>query len=229
MCSIDLRSRSAISSDPQSAIRNPQSRFLALSLFVLLCAAHVQGADCNQNGVPDERERVPVTFGLADGLLPVPPDPQVIKTGDFNGDELADIVVLSRSDDDSFLPVFLSDSSRTYSAGIESPVVGRAHAFALADFDGDGNLDVATANHEFLLVFSGDGDGTFAEPVRYDEHLGARFVTVGDVNGDGSPDLIHGRSRQTSVGLRLNRGDGTFGARLLVPVGSNVLPIASDD
>jgi hypothetical protein len=71
--------QSAISFNPQSAIRNPQSRLLALSLFVVFAARVVQGADCNQNGVPDERERVPVTFGLADGLLPVPPAPQVIK------------------------------------------------------------------------------------------------------------------------------------------------------
>ena len=220
----------------------------ALSLCILFSSPDVQSADCNgnerldtediagglsedcnENRVPDECERVPVAFRPADDLLPVPPNVHDIKTGDFNGDELADIVALSLTLSESFLTVFLSDGSRNYAAGIESPALDRALAFALADFDGDGNLDVVTANHAFVQVFAGNGDGTLAEPVRYDEARQARFVTVGDLNGDASPDLITMRVRQTSVAVRLNRGDGTFGARLIVPVGSEAFTVASGD
>jgi hypothetical protein len=56
---------------------------------------------------------------------------------------------------------------------------------ALADFDGDGKLDVASGLGNFLLL--GNGDGTFQTPIT----LGAfgPGIAAGDFNQDGKPDL----------------------------------------
>lgn len=56
---------------------------------------------------------------------------------------------------------------------------------AAADFDGDGNLDVAFGT----TVLLGDGTGSFDGYARFPYH-GDSAIAVGDVDGNGSPDLI---------------------------------------
>jgi hypothetical protein len=103
---------------------------------------------------------------------------------------------------------------------------------ALGDFNGDGKLDIVTANTSYLIdprhgfyqilendvwVFLGNGDGTFQAGQVYDAGPGPIAVAVGDFNHDGIPDLIvvnggipgPGGLGQ-SVALLLGNGDGTF-------------------
>jgi hypothetical protein len=74
---------------------------------------------------------------------------------------------------------------------------------ALADFNGDGNLDLAGGRQVFL----GNGNGTFREPsdIGTDAYYS---TTVGDYDGDGNLDLAGTNVGTVSV-LRGN-GDGTF-------------------
>ena len=60
-----------------------------------------------------------------------------------------------------------------------------------ADFDGDGDLDIASANfgEASLTVALNDGSGTFAEPVSYDTGKAPRALVAGDLDGDGILDL----------------------------------------
>src|SRR5207244_13333392 len=67
-------------------------------------------------------------------------------------------------------------------------------------------------------VLLGNGDGTFQAAVNYTSGgLSPSSVVVGDVNGDGKPDLLvgniymgNGNYSRGSVGLLLGNGDGTF-------------------
>ncbi len=87
---------------------------------------------------------------------------------------------------------------------------------ALEDLDGDGVLDLATANGgESVSVLLGNGDGTFGPPVNYDAERISRSIAIGDLNGDDHPDLaVANRYRisnyQGSVSVLLGNGDGTF-------------------
>lgn len=106
-----------------------------------------------------------------------------------------------------------------------------ADAMAVADLNGDGNLDVVIANecsatcpNGAVTVSLGNGDGTFQPAVLYDS--GGQYndgVAVADVNGDGRPDIIvtnlcvigetncgTGLAADGVVGVLLGRGDGTF-------------------
>ncbi|MEM7263506.1 MAG: FG-GAP-like repeat-containing protein, partial [Planctomycetota bacterium] len=99
----------------------------------------------------------------------------------------------------------------------------RASANALADFDGDGTLDLAIAqissNYGLItytggVVRRGRGDGTYEPAVRlqpasrsFDE------VVAVDVNVDGFMDLLWAGRAHTDVEVDLGNGDGTFSSR----------------
>jgi hypothetical protein len=109
-----------------------------------------------------------------------------------------------------------------------------ADSVAIADLNGDGHLDLVVANvgmtgfgqEGVVSVLLGNGDGTFQAPVGYDSGgIGAQFVVIADVNGDGYPDLVVANSCESSadcnylgdtglggVGVLLGNGDGTFQA-----------------
>jgi hypothetical protein len=78
-------------------------------------------------------------------------------------------------------------------------------ALALADFNGDKTLDVASGYGDALLL--GNGDGTLQSPLT----LGAsgQGIAVGDFNRDGRPDLVVGGFYgDTSVSVLLNISTG---------------------
>ena len=80
-------------------------------------------------------------------------------------------------------------------------VRGSFHSLAVADFDGDGDLDVLTAEQEDLLPKGSqprwflwenvDGRGAhFVEHVIFDGRLGGHDIIVGDIDGDGDLDVV---------------------------------------
>jgi hypothetical protein len=81
----------------------------------------------------------------------------------------------------------------------------------LADFDRDGNIDVAvTDTEERVELFAGHGDATFSAPT-FIEVPGASSAAAGDVDGDGIVDLLVGASAQ--LAYYKGRGDGSFSAK----------------
>src|SRR2546426_8034281 len=62
---------------------------------------------------------------------------------------------------------------------------------AVGDFNGDGKLDLATANAGDVSVLLGNGNGTFQAPtgISLGDAGSPTSVAVGDFNGDGTLDL----------------------------------------
>jgi hypothetical protein len=89
-------------------------------------------------------------------------------------------------------------------------------AMALGHFRGNQlPLDLAVADFYGVNVLLGNGDGTFAPPVHYFTGDNTSSVAVGDVDGDGTLDLVvanYGRSPfyDSGVSVLLGNGDGTF-------------------
>ena len=95
---------------------------------------------------------------------------------------------------------------------------------ALADFDGDGDLDAVDANHggsqsqEANIVWLNDGRGRFTDS---GQRLGVQVsmdVAVGDVDGDRDVDVVIGNYGTTD--LWLNDGRGRFTATGQPVIGS---------
>jgi len=154
-----------------------------------------------------------------------------VAIGDFNGDGNADVVVTnqcSTSDCKSggSLSVLLGNGNGTLQAAQNySSGAYTALSVAIADFDKDGNLDLAVANqcqdttcqNGAVSVLLGNGNGTF-QPAQSFASAGyySNSVAVGDFNGDGNPDLVLASQCQDSscqnggVSVLLGNGNGTF-------------------
>ena len=72
--------------------------------------------------------------------------------------------------------------------------------FAVADLNGDGIPDIASAYQFNALVGVqlGNGNGAFQMPVFYQMGALGGSVVVGDFNGDGKPDLVAAQTRAGS-------------------------------
>ena len=107
----------------------------------------------------------------------------------------------------------------------EAQTISDSYCPAVADFSGDGNLDVAASAPNGGNYFSngvnlyfGNGDGTFQPPVyRWTSPMDLD-LRVGDFNGDGKPDLLTTRGSEIDIFLNagnMSLGDMTLGSPLL--------------
>jgi FG-GAP-like repeat/FG-GAP repeat len=94
-----------------------------------------------------------------------------------------------------------STSPVTFAAPVTFPAGAQPHAVRIADVNGDGLPDLVVANYGpgsdgtgmpgvSVLAQNAATPGTFAAPVSYQTPFGAVDVAVGDLNGDGRPDLV---------------------------------------
>ena len=111
----------------------------------------------------------------------------------------------------------------TYSTGaLSSPF-----SLAVADMNGDGQLDVLTANASTnaVGVLLGTGTGSFGAAAAYDTGAGTRpyCLALADMNGDGRPDVLTANVSTSTVSLLLS-GAGSFGAAIAYSAGQSSYP-----
>ena len=109
-------------------------------------------------------------------------------SGDFNNDGKIDLIIGNQ--------VYLGNGNGTFTA---LPPSLTPFIFGVADFNGDGNLDLAesecfgsTAQFELWCVALGNGDGTFGTPINVMTNYGdtsGGLAVVADFNGDQKPDI----------------------------------------
>jgi hypothetical protein len=104
-------------------------------------------------------------------------------------------------------------------------------SIAVADFNGDGNADLVTANAHSndVSVLIGNGNGTFQPPLTNPAGHDPQSVAAGDVNGDGIPDLVVVNVIDGNVSVYVGNGNGTFQARQNFGVQANPLSVAIGD
>jgi len=150
---------------------------------------------------------------------------QSVAVGDFNSDGKLDLWGTSNSyyPGDYYHPPFnppgyagfanvlLGTGGGSFTAPVASYLGGRCQAAAVADFNGDGKPDLASANADtgYVEIALGSGTGSFGDPVVVADFAPYGMV-AGDVNADGKPDLV--TSTDGIVSVLLGNGEGAFGA-----------------
>lgn len=106
-------------------------------------------------------------------------------------------------------------------------------ANAIADFNGDHILDIATVNFTSndVSVLLGNGDGTFQAAVSYPVGTEPTAITTVDLNGDGSQDIAVADEIGKTIAVLINNGNGTgtFKPAVLYPAGMAPRGIVAGD
>lgn len=97
-------------------------------------------------------------------------------------------------------------------APISVTPAGWSLAIAAGDFDGDGDLDLATTNFQSdnVSVLLNQNDGSFAPATTYPAGRNPQSLLAVDFDDDGHLDLAVENDIDGSVSLLTGRGDGTF-------------------
>lgn len=146
--------------------------------------------------------------------------PYVLMSADLDGDgdfdlavanEEADSVIVFRNRGDGTFVAIPASTEYGFPTG-QYPTGG-----AVADVNRDGIPDVVTANYHgnSVSVLLGSGTGNayrLREPASYPTVAGAETsnLAVGDLNGDGIPDVIATNPQAASMSVFLARADGTL-------------------
>jgi hypothetical protein len=106
------------------------------------------------------------------------------------------------------IAVMLSNGDGSFQTALNYPAAAGAKGVAVADFNGDSKPDLVVSVFSgvafTVLVFPGNGDGSFGPPVVTSNVLNAGNVVVGDFNKDGKLDAV------VSGQVLLGNGDGSF-------------------
>ncbi|TAN70279.1 MAG: hypothetical protein EPN17_05840 [Methylobacter sp.] len=152
-------------------------------------------------------------------------------SADFNGDGKLDLAAANSGSND--ISVLLGNDSGGFSgtATVPVPVGDNPYSVISADFNSDGNLDLATANGNSnnVSVRFGDGKGGFLETATVPVGTRPYSVISADFNGDGMLDLATANIDSNDVSVRLGKGNGVFSGTTTVPVGSSPLSVISAD
>jgi hypothetical protein len=170
-----------------------------------------------------------------------------VSVGDVNGDGLPDIVLGKGRHWPLFNRVLLNDGRDGFIANNLGTAPDRTYSAALADVNGDGQLDIVVSNDapDRKLVYLNDGKGHFTEAGAFGSpNWTTRYVTLADLNGDGYPDIVaanrgdypdlvdgkrgNGRQVPTPSYICLNDGKGLFPACEALPTESATSIVAAD-
>jgi hypothetical protein len=139
------------------------------------------------------------SFGAANNFA-VGNSPDSVAIADLNGDGKPDLAVANGGS--PYVSVLLNTTppnatTPTFGAATNSAVgAPRNDSVAIADFNGDGKLDLVTANQVIgnnslgVSVLLGDGIGSFGAAINLTAGTRPIGLAIADLNGDGKPDIV---------------------------------------
>jgi hypothetical protein len=159
--------------------------------------------------------------GLATGTA------QSVAVGDFNGDGLPDVALNTAGPAGPAVELLLGQGDGSFQPNhLILPVGQTPFSVAAGDFDGNGALDLVTANSNGAVsVLLGNGGGAFRPRIDLAVGGSPHSVAVGDFNGDGRLDVAVAQQLTDTVSVLLGHGDGTFAPPLVFAAsGQNFTP-----
>jgi hypothetical protein len=157
--------------------------------------------------------------------------PYAVALGDVDGDGHLDAIVAEDSADRVSVFTGTGDGRLMLQADYAAcptcattPNSVGPYYVTVADLDGDGKLDILSVDEsswDVGLLFN-DGTGHFP-PAKVKNYLTGstpHHASVGDVNGDGKPDIVVASALGNQVNVFLNQGGGVFASPANYDVGT---------
>jgi hypothetical protein len=135
-----------------------------------------------------------------------------VAVADFNHDGLPDIAATYL--EDNSVRVLTGNGGGNFNTAAVYPVGKQPYWVATGDLNNNGYSDLVTANTGdntvSVLMNKADGSGTFNAAASYPVGNDPYQVAIGDLNGDGLPDLAVTNYGDNTVSLLYGQTDGTF-------------------
>lgn len=186
---------------------------------------------------------VSVLLGNGDGTFgtqttfPVGAGPSWIATGAFrsaSNNQNVDLAVANQND--NTISILLGNGDGTFGAKTDLPTGSQPVSVVAADLhdaSGTSNLDLAVADHgdSTIMIYQGNGDGTFQTPTKIQLPAGysPSAIAAADFNGDGHIDLAVADEGNNTVSVFLGNGDGTFRTGTDYPTGNSPVWVSTGD
>ncbi len=144
-----------------------------------------------------------------------------IVVADVNNDSIPDLVVGKHTAGADGFTIFIGNGDGTFQAGITRQPNFSVEFVTAGDFNHDGNIDLATTSDAGMigsvLIFFGNGDGTFQSHEHYDLSVHTRRLILCDLNGDGNSDIVYKGWEGWQFGVLLGNSDGSFQPEMVYP------------
>jgi uncharacterized repeat protein (TIGR01451 family) len=135
------------------------------------------------------------------------PQYYALAAADINKDGKMDLVESVFSSGAAFVNVLIGNGNGTFQGAAQHFIGGQdPRAIAVGDVDGDGNLDIVSADFgdNSVHVIRGFGNGSFSSPQAFVTGFAPEGVALGDVNGDGKLDVVTANNSDGTVSVLRN-------------------------
>jgi hypothetical protein len=156
-----------------------------------------------------------------------------ITAADVNSDGKLDLVCANNNiqGGSPALTIWTNNGSGGFGSNATLTVGNQPQFVAAADVNGDGYVDLISANYaaNTLTVLTNNGSGVFGSNATLNVGHGPWCVAAADINGDGKVDLISANEAANTLTVLTNNGGGIFGSNATLTVGNQPQCVVAAD